>query len=216
MNKKSDKIPLEEQIFNRRNLLEQGVKKSLTLLTTVFEKKINRLTGHLRNFTRPPGAIPEHFFRVKCSKCGKCAEVCPNTAIKIADINAGLANAGFPYIDVLTKPCVLCTDLPCIESCKDEALIPIRHEEIFLGKVEIEKEHCLTYKGQNCISCSYGCTIKGALVFVNGKPKVDPNHCVGCGICYYSCVANPKAVHFVPKKENFPNFRLRSQGIISR
>src|SRR5262245_5949412 len=32
---------------------------------------------------RPPGALPESKFRETCSRCGRCAEVCPAQCIKI-------------------------------------------------------------------------------------------------------------------------------------
>ena len=75
---------------------------------------------------RPPGALDEFDFLTKCTRCEKCIEACPQQALVKGGPDKGLGlNA--PYFDPRAMPCFLCTDLPCIPACPDEALIwPIR------------------------------------------------------------------------------------------
>lgn len=211
----NEKLPLENKRLNRRGLFQEGYNEIMKLASNLIEKKLNKVTGHLEFLLRPPGAIPEAEFIKKCTKCGKCEQACGNRAIRIADIQSGILNAGYPYLEIEKKPCVLCTDMPCIKACPDDALIPIRFDEIFLGKVEINKEKCLAHKGEICVSCQYGCSIENALEFKNRKPVINPSHCVGCGICIYACVARPSAIKFIPRKKSFPSFRLRSKLVES-
>lgn len=207
----SSEIPLEEREFNRQGFLTEGYKQVLGLATVLFEDRIERVTGHNKKFIRPPGAIPEEEFLQKCTKCGLCVEACPNRALRIADGNQGIFNLGYPYLEVAERPCVLCEKLPCIEACADGALMPIRHDEIFLGKVHIDRDRCNAWQGEHCVNCEYGCPVPGAIIFRDKKPYIDPSVCVGCGICIHACVEMPSAISFVPKRSDFPSFRLRNE-----
>ncbi len=202
---------IEDREFNRKGFLSEGYKQTLSLVTLLFEKKIEKITGHNNKYVRPPGAIPESEFLQKCTKCGLCAEACPNKAIQIADGSEGLLNLGYPYLNVNQRPCVVCEGLPCIQACKDEAMIPIRPDEIFLGKVKIDVNQCNAFQGEECINCEYGCPIPGAIVFEDGKPIVQTQICIGCGVCVFACVEFPSAIHYVAKKDGFPSFRLRKK-----
>jgi MauM/NapG family ferredoxin protein len=204
-------IPLEEREFNREGFLTEGYKQVLSFATVLFEDRIERVTGHNKKFIRPPGAVPEEEFLQKCTKCGLCVEACPNRALRMADGNQGILNLGYPYLEVSERPCVLCESLPCIEACADGALLPIRHDEIFLGKVRIHRDRCNAWQGEHCVNCEYGCPVPGAIIFRDNKPYIDPKVCVGCGICIHACVETPSAISFVPKKDGFPSFRLRSE-----
>ena len=46
---------------------------------------------------RPPGALDEKDFLSSCIKCGQCVQVCPVSAIKLADLVDGMG-VGVPYI----------------------------------------------------------------------------------------------------------------------
>ena len=71
---------------------------------------------------RPPGALDELEFLTKCTRCDKCMRACPENAILKAGPSAGLG-LNTPYLDPRSIPCFLCTTLPCIAECDDEALV---------------------------------------------------------------------------------------------
>jgi len=75
---------------------------------------------------RPPGALKavddEQQFLASCIKCGKCVQVCPVEAIKLADLTDGLG-IGVPYIDARAQACDFsCDGLQCVLACPTEAL----------------------------------------------------------------------------------------------
>src|SRR3954463_12572381 len=49
------------------------------------------------NLLRPPGALPEPDFLSTCSRCAKCAQVCPAECIKLDP--SGIRAGGAPYIE---------------------------------------------------------------------------------------------------------------------
>lgn len=201
----------EKEPLARRDLIRLGTNKVAGMAADHIEKKIDTITGHKQKFIRPPGAIPESEFLDKCSQCGECAKACPNDAIKIAGAKEGLMQNGLPYMEIENRACYLCSNLPCIVACKDEALIPVRVDEIFLGRVKIKKDICYAYKDQSCVSCDYACPIPGALEFIENKPVINPKLCTGCGLCIQSCVHRPeKAIEYIPRNHRFPSFRLHT------
>jgi ferredoxin-type protein NapG len=82
---------------------------------------------------RPPGALDEHDFLASCIKCGQCVQVCPVSAIKLADLVDGFG-VGTPYIDAREQACDFsCDAVQCILACptgsltyKKPPFLPIR------------------------------------------------------------------------------------------
>ncbi len=194
--------------MQRRELMRQGYQKAVLYAAQQIDKKINKVTGHRTKLVRPPGAIPEDEFLRACTKCKLCAEACPPQAIRIAGPEMGLAHEGYPLIDIPTRACYMCSEMPCVAACPEPALIDIEPQEIFLGKVEIHPQLCLAFFDEDCISCDYSCPVPGALEFVDKKPKIDPTLCTGCGLCIQSCVAKPAAIQYIARKWSLPSFRL--------
>lgn len=56
------------------------------------------------------------------------------------------------------------------------------------GVVRIREKDCLGYTSF-CSVCSERCPVPGAIVIELGRPRVDPEHCNGCGICVGVCPA---------------------------
>lgn len=51
-------------------------------------------------------------------------------------------------------------------------------------------EHaCIAYQGSFCSVCREHCPEPGAIVVAQGKPKIDPVRCTGCGQCAEVCPA---------------------------
>ncbi len=71
---------------------------------------------------RPPGALAEHAFLGACIKCGQCVQVCPVSAIRLADADDGFG-VGAPYVVPREQACDFsCDALSCILACPTGAL----------------------------------------------------------------------------------------------
>jgi ferredoxin-type protein NapG len=71
---------------------------------------------------RPPGALEEKDFLSSCIKCGQCVQVCPVSAIKLADLVDGFG-VGVPYIDARAQACDFsCDAVQCILACPTGSL----------------------------------------------------------------------------------------------
>ncbi len=71
---------------------------------------------------RPPGALEEQDYLAACIKCGQCVQVCPVSALKLADLGDGYG-IGAPYIDARTQACDFsCDAVQCILACPTGAL----------------------------------------------------------------------------------------------
>jgi ferredoxin-type protein NapG len=86
------------------------------------------LSGYLplayaqRQRLRPPGALDEKDFLASCIKCGQCVQVCPVSAIKLADLVDGFG-VGVPYIDARAQACDFsCDAVQCILACPTGSL----------------------------------------------------------------------------------------------
>ena len=145
---------------------------------------------------RPPGALAsEEAFLAACNACGDCEAACPHGAIRPLGLDAGRAE-GTPHVDVFDAPCRFCPDMPCIAACERRALV-LPSDGVFspMMKVDLDLELCLTSKGILCDDCATVCPPSAhAIRMVNRKPVLDPDACVGCGMCVYHCDASPKAI----------------------
>jgi ferredoxin-type protein NapG len=80
---------------------------------------------------RPPGALDETDLLSSCIKCGQCVQVCPVSAIKLADLIDGMG-VGVPYIDARQQACDFsCDAVQCILACPTGSLT--YHKPEFLG-----------------------------------------------------------------------------------
>lgn len=71
---------------------------------------------------RPPGALEEDDFLASCIKCGQCVQVCPVSALVLADLGDGYG-VGTPYIDPRAQACDFsCDAVQCILACPTGAL----------------------------------------------------------------------------------------------
>ncbi len=71
---------------------------------------------------RPPGALDEKDFLASCIKCGQCVQVCPVSAIKLADLVDGMG-VGAPIIEARDQACDFsCDAVQCILACPTGSL----------------------------------------------------------------------------------------------
>lgn len=144
---------------------------------------------------RPPGAIDEASFLANCTRCNKCVQVCPHTAIVLAPIRLREA-AGTPIIDPDSQPCLMCADFPCITVCEPQVLTHSIPK--LMGTARITAQTCLAYNGTTCTVCHERCPVPEAIQVSSGKPTIDENACTGCGVCRYVCPSPENAILLMP------------------
>jgi MauM/NapG family ferredoxin protein len=143
---------------------------------------------------RPPGAAGEQEFLRRCIKCGKCAQVCPDRSIRLGTMRAG-RHFGTPMIHARDIPCYLCME--CLPVCPTGALDPKLTEaaDVKMGVAVIDEDLCFAYNGIICRSCFDHCPFfrEGITLLDEHYPVVNPDICVGCGICEHVCVADERS-----------------------
>jgi MauM/NapG family ferredoxin protein len=151
------------------------------------------------NWLRPPGALPEPQFLSTCSRCAKCADVCPVQCIKI-DPDRTRAD-GAPYIEADANPCVLCTGLECMHHCPTGALVPTPLAEIDMGTAVWHEYQCVRSHGEECTMCVDHCPVGSAALELDGdRVVVHEDGCVGCGVCQNNCPTDPKSITVTPRR----------------
>jgi ferredoxin-type protein NapG len=151
-----------------------------------------------RPWLRPPGALPEPEFRVRCTQCDDCVRACPVSAIKID--HSGDEGGGFPYIDVNMQPCTLCEGQPCMPACPSGALQWTPLAQIDMGTAHYFDQTCLRFNGEECTMCVDHCPVGSkALEVQDGWIKVHEDGCTGCGVCQNNCPTDPKSIIVIPK-----------------
>ncbi len=199
---------VEDPEYDRRNLLRQGVHFFAKPAVDKVQGKIDGINKVMDKITkrvpllRPPGAISERQFLQACSHCDECIHACPKDAILRAPKKMGFLVFNTPYIDPLRNPCVMCTDLPCISACPDEALLPVQNlTDVNMGYAILDKKKCQAYGDTFCQQCVIDCPVPGAIHQVNDRPIIDKNICTGCGVCMRSCstVNIPLAIKIKPQ-----------------
>ena len=187
--------------FSKRDLLVQGLHRVREVGAVVTEMAVE---GFADRFTprvcRPPGAVGEIEFLVACTRCGECVKACPAGAILNLDDQAGLA-AGTPFLDPNRyRPCVVCTDAPCMPACPTGALQVMDMRDTFIGVARLNRDTCRAWNDIPCTNCLKACPYPDdAILFDDdGRPWIDPRHCIGCGRCIPSCPTRPKSIVIDP------------------
>lgn len=144
---------------------------------------------------RPPGARREEAFREACTQCGDCVSACPERAITVFPEEVLPVAGGYPVIVPRRRACYECKTLHCVEACEPGALVPIRRDQIKIGEARVMTATCYAHQGSACSTCHTICPHRGeAIVMERGKPRVQPEHCTGCGLCEYVCPTHPSSI----------------------
>jgi MauM/NapG family ferredoxin protein len=199
--------------------------KSLgTLLAGFVANSIEEaVTGLGPKLLRPPGALDELEFLTKCTRCDLCMRACPENAINVAPPSAGLA-LKTPYITPRSVPCFLCTTLPCVAACEDEALVWPRRtladgtriegpRAARMGTARVKPSQCVTWdsvdrEARACRICVDRCPYPEEAIRIAepeegetiGHPVVLEDCCTGCGICVFACPTEPVAIVVDPRR----------------
>jgi len=152
---------------------------------------------------RPPGSIEEKLFKDTCIRCGTCMKVCPTNAIQPSVFEAGTDNLWTPKIVPRIGYCAYDCNL-CGQVCPTEAIKYLEIKEkkkTQIGLACINTNRCIPYiRNENCMVCEEMCPVsdkaikaRKRIVMVNGfekeiqRPYIDPELCIGCGICENKC-----------------------------
>lgn len=183
--------------MDRREFFRRGIGKATKAVVDKVEHSAHKNASH---WIRPPFAIEELDFLLKCSRCDDCVSACEKGLIFPLPARRGAQVVGTPVLDLLNKSCDLCDDWPCVNACKTGALqLPEIAEDKVIEKPKLafavlDTSACLPYLGPECGACDGVCPVPGALVFEMEKPIIDKDLCVGCALCREVCVVDPKAI----------------------
>lgn len=163
---------------------------------------------------RPPGALTEKDFLAACTRCGQCVQACPYDMLHLASLISPM-EAGTPYFIARDKPCEMCPDIPCMNTCPSgalsEELKDINDARISLA-VLLDHETCLNWQGLRCDVCYRVCPLIDKAITlekvhndctrIHAKliPTVHSDLCTGCGSgkCEQAFVLEEAAIKVLP------------------
>jgi len=169
---------------------------------------------------RPPGALDEEEFLSRCIRCFRCGDACPNRAIVALNPRTGRdfsrapgpAESGTPMIFPRRQACMLCQAVPgdellCTAACPSGALQVVKktaediQAKVHMGTARIDHNICYSWNGASCGVCARACPFEGQALKVGlfERPEIDPDFCVGCGLCERACIRYPQAALVEPR-----------------
>lgn len=153
---------------------------------------------------RPPGSRPEPNFLDRCVRCGECMKVCVTGGLQPAAFEAGLEGLWTPILVPRMGYCEYNCTL-CGQVCPTGAIRELKiksKKRVRIGTAFVDPGRCLPLAlGVECVVCEEHCPVSpkaikmvaidsfrpdGSRTVVH-RPLVDPNRCIGCGICEARC-----------------------------
>lgn len=153
---------------------------------------------------RPPGARAEPDFLARCIGCGACMRVCPTGGLHPCTTDAGVDGLWTPKLVPKIGYCEYECNA-CGQVCPTGAIATLSLEDkqaVRIGLARFDTGRCLPYAyGRNCMVCEEHCPVPDkAIYFIETavtmrdgattsvlQPRVDPDKCIGCGICENVC-----------------------------
>ncbi len=182
--------------MDRRAFFQQAFRNTGEKIVKLCDAKASQQSAH---WIRPPYAQDELAFLLACTRCGACITACPHEVIFPLAARLGITVAGTPAMNLLYKGCHLCEGWPCVAACEPGALLKAGKDDAPawprpFARVRIDTKACLPHQGPECGACEGSCPIPGALVWDLYRPRIDPEHCVGCALCRDACIVQPAAI----------------------
>ncbi|UCH84112.1 MAG: 4Fe-4S binding protein [Candidatus Latescibacterota bacterium] len=170
-------------MITRKQFLRRAIDIATGVVADAVEKRLP--SEAIRTGLFPPGAVSG--FSERCTSCGDCVDACPEAAIELT--LDGPTGQLLPTITPSRRPCAMCNDFPCIDSCGDGALAPpLANQTLAIGVAHVQEASCLAFNGSACMICYDACPRKRtALILERNKPVVDASVCSGCGMCEFAC-----------------------------
>ena len=207
-------LPPEQDVrvapeLSRRKLLQTG---AVTLAAVPFlGASVRSDRQPLASLIRPPGSREESRFLSSCVKCGACMVACPTNAIQPLMFEAGIEGLWSPVMDFHLGYCEYNCTL-CAEVCPTGAIRELSVEEklgrepyeqpVRLGTAFLDRTRCLPWAMYKpCIVCEEVCPVSPKAIYLEDatavgadgnsvslrRPVVEPDRCIGCGLCEYKC-----------------------------
>ena len=150
----------------------------VTAVSGVAAIPVLRLNGYLAanwdpRLVRPPGALDEENFLLRCIKCGQCMRVCPTNVIHPAWMESGLEGLWTPVLNFrigtsgCQQKCIACGNI-----CPTAAIRPISLDErlgkkrfatagpLRIGTAFVDRGRCLPWAMDTpCIVCQENCPV---------------------------------------------------------
>ena len=144
---------------------------------------------------RPPGAVPEPEFLVKCVRCGECMKACATNVIQPIWLQAGLEGLFSPVmatrLAACATDCTVCGKVCPTGAIRDLPLIEKQHAKV--GTAWVARQNCLVWEqDRKCLVCDEVCpynavSFQSVPGLRNAAPFVQENRCTGCGWCESKC-----------------------------
>lgn len=206
--------------LNRRRLLESGVFAALFML---FARSGGRDENRsVRNIIRPPGSVDEPEFLERCIKCDECIKVCPTNVLQPALFEAGVEGIWTPIMVNKVGYCELNCTL-CGQVCPTGAIQRISIAQklgtgewegrpVKTGTAFYDYGRCLPWSMDiPCVVCEEVCPTSPKAIYTKpveitrrdggittlNRPYVDPQLCIGCGICEHECPVHDQRAIYV-------------------
>lgn len=199
---------------NKKNKLEKVVEDSgneitrknflFLLLAGMSSLGFTKAFQSPQKVIRPPGVVNEVKFQNECVRCGNCMKVCITNGLQPVMFESGAQGVWTPKLVPEIGYCEYSCNL-CSQVCPTGAIPTYsleKKQQLKLGVAVINRSHCFAWEhNTNCLVCEEHCPIPDKAIkvreeIVNGekilRPIVDPNLCIGCGICQNKCPARPQ------------------------
>lgn len=188
-----------------------------SLFALLFFPMVRRSGLVTKNFQRqamrPPGSVAEDEFLRRCIKCDQCIRVCPTNVLQPAMFETGLEGMWTPIMISKMGWCELNCTL-CSQVCPTGAIREISIAEklgvgpfesagpIKTGTAFYNFGRCLPWAMDTpCVVCEEVCPVSPKAIFARihkstdrygnpvefKRPYIDPDKCIGCGICEHEC-----------------------------
>jgi len=126
---------------------------------------------------RPPYFSDESLFHKECNKCdAKCASVCEEDIIKIADDKT-------PHLVFSNSGCTYCDK--CADAC-EYGVLNIESKKRLAAIISIDKNSCMSWGHTMCFSCKDPCMDNAIDFKAMFMPSINDN-CTSCGLCVSRC-----------------------------